>query len=650
MGAITRGLANNILSGGTIDATDGLTGTVPASNINNTSVSAITSMPATVGDFVQSVAADPSPASEGDVWYNSTTGVLKSVVALAAWSSGSPLITARSGLAGAGTQTAALAFGGQTPTFTAETEQYNGLGWASASSMNTARTLTAGTGTQTAALCAGGFIPPSSAATESYNGTTWTSVNSMNRARRTLSGMAGTNTSALVFGGYRDNPPGPTGHVDDAESWNGTSWTTSTVIPFGNYGLGGCGTQTAALGFGGGNSVPSLVATTIFWNGSSWTTGGDLNTARQYVGSGGNSTAALAFGGDTGPVSTAAELYNGTSWTNTSSLGTGRSLIGSARAGNQNAGLGFGGYQPGPTRLGLTEEFNISSNVITAAAWASGGNTNTAGYGTGGSGTQTAGLIYGRSPSPVSGQSTEEYDGTSWTAGGNLNTGRTYIAGFGIQTATIAAGGNPAPTKTAAESYNGSTWTSVTSINTGRFLAGSSGTQTSGLIFGGDVGPGFSTATEKYDGSTWTSTGNLNTARYGIRGVGTQTATIAFGGLASGPVKTGATESFNGTSWTSNPNSLNIARASGGAAGSGPSSALLFGGDASTGYVASTESWNGTNWATAPSMATARGYLAGFGSQTSALGATGYMPGSRVATEEFTGETVADNVKTITTS
>ena len=80
MGAITRGLANNILSGGTIDATDGLTGTVPASNINNTSVSAITSMPATVGDFVQSVASDPSPASEGDVWYNSTTGALKAGV------------------------------------------------------------------------------------------------------------------------------------------------------------------------------------------------------------------------------------------------------------------------------------------------------------------------------------------------------------------------------------------------------------------------------------------------------------------------------------------------------------------------------------------------------------------------------------------
>ena len=77
MGAITRGFANNILSSGTVDATDGLTGTIPASNINNTSVSAITSMPATVGDFVQSVASDPSPATAGDVWYNTTSGTFK---------------------------------------------------------------------------------------------------------------------------------------------------------------------------------------------------------------------------------------------------------------------------------------------------------------------------------------------------------------------------------------------------------------------------------------------------------------------------------------------------------------------------------------------------------------------------------------------
>ena len=44
----------------------------------------------------------------------------------------------------------------------------------------------------------------------------------------------------------------------------------------------------------------------------------------------------------------------------------------------------------------FTEEYNQSSNVITAAAWASGGNMNTArGAMAGGAGTQTAGNGFG---------------------------------------------------------------------------------------------------------------------------------------------------------------------------------------------------------------------------------------------------------------
>jgi hypothetical protein len=67
----------------------------------------------------------------------------------------------------------------------------------------------AGAGTQTAALAFGGYTPPATtAATEEYNGSTWTSVNSMNTARRYVGG-AGTQTAALAFGGdyhcYRSN-------------------------------------------------------------------------------------------------------------------------------------------------------------------------------------------------------------------------------------------------------------------------------------------------------------------------------------------------------------------------------------------------------------------------------------------------------------
>ena len=70
MGTIKQNYANNITSGGDFDATD-LSGTIPADNINNTSVSSVTTY-GTAGSGVVSVSSDPSPVSSGDVWFNST--------------------------------------------------------------------------------------------------------------------------------------------------------------------------------------------------------------------------------------------------------------------------------------------------------------------------------------------------------------------------------------------------------------------------------------------------------------------------------------------------------------------------------------------------------------------------------------------------
>jgi hypothetical protein len=74
-------------------------------------------------------------------------------------------------MAGAGTQTAALAFGGYTTVNTGATEEYDGTTWAtSPGSLNTARRGLAGAGTQTAALAFGGSIPAATAATEEWTG------------------------------------------------------------------------------------------------------------------------------------------------------------------------------------------------------------------------------------------------------------------------------------------------------------------------------------------------------------------------------------------------------------------------------------------------------------------------------------------------
>ena len=163
------------------------------------------------GQNILIVSSDPSNPTEGQIWYNSTSNLLKGYqfATVNAWASGGNLATARDQLAGAGTQTAALAFGGN-PT-SAATEEYNGTSWSGGGNLNNARKSLAGAGTQTAALAFGG-TPPITGATELYNGTSWTSnPNSMSTARNYLAGC-GTQTAGLAFGG---NAPPATGATEE---------------------------------------------------------------------------------------------------------------------------------------------------------------------------------------------------------------------------------------------------------------------------------------------------------------------------------------------------------------------------------------------------------------------------------------------------
>jgi hypothetical protein len=82
------------------------------------------------GFSIQSLSADPADPNIGQVWYNSTSGSWKvtSVTTAGSWATGNNLNTARASLAGAGTQTAALAFGGLVQ-ITGATEEYDGASW-----------------------------------------------------------------------------------------------------------------------------------------------------------------------------------------------------------------------------------------------------------------------------------------------------------------------------------------------------------------------------------------------------------------------------------------------------------------------------------------------------------------------------------------
>ena len=356
MGTITRSFANNITSGGTFDATD-LTGTIPASNIADASVGNITDVPALV--LVSTVASDPPSPDTGQIWYNTTDKVLRAYIQGAdAWATGGNLNTGRSDLGGAGgtDTTTGLAFAGRNPAGRkTDTESYNGSTWTELNDVNSAICLHGSAGTQTSALSFGGRLSPGPngyvTQTESWDGTSWTtSPGNLNTARGYLAGVGADNTSVLAFGGLL--APGPAAVT---ESWNGSAWTEVNDLNTGRYGIGGAGNQTAALGFGGNNPSPGYVALTESWNGTSWTEVNDLNTGRSYIAGCGTQTVALSFGGLVDPTQAAlTESWNGTSWTEVNDLNLARDRF--AGSGTTSSALAFGG---GPSLINqaATEEF-----------------------------------------------------------------------------------------------------------------------------------------------------------------------------------------------------------------------------------------------------------------------------------------------------
>jgi hypothetical protein len=291
------------------------------------------------GQNILIVSSDPSNPIEGQIWYNSTTNTLKGYQILAAaWASGGALPSAVFDNAAAGIQTAALNFLGNSPVINT-TVSYNGTSWSPAPSLNTSRRLSGGAGTQTSALAFGGIDDPQArlTTTERYNGSSWTSVNSLNTGRATIGGAGASNSSVLAFGGF--TALGGANPTTATESWNGSSWTSVNSLNTSRRFLAGAGTQTSALGFGGSNPPP--IGATESWNGTSWTTVSSMNTARGALGGAGIQTSALAFGGTT-PQTAATESFNGTSWTSVSNMAQARQELAGCGASNSSA-LAIGG-------------------------------------------------------------------------------------------------------------------------------------------------------------------------------------------------------------------------------------------------------------------------------------------------------------------
>jgi len=218
-------------------------------------------------------------------------------------------------------------------------------------------------GPYTSAVIAGGYDQDSPAGkrdeAETWDGSSWTEVSEINTSRYGPGGAATSNTAGLIFGGAVD--PAQT----ITEKWNGSSWTEVGDMNNAKRELAGGGTQTAAMAFGGRNP-PSTLDYAETWDGTSWTEVGDLNTGRYFTAGGVASlTDAACFGGHS-PNLANMETWNGTSWTEQADLATGRRALGGANQGPSQASLAFGGFAT--DIVAASEEFTagLANKTITS--------------------------------------------------------------------------------------------------------------------------------------------------------------------------------------------------------------------------------------------------------------------------------------------
>ena len=585
-------------------------------------------------------------AIEGEVFYNSASGKVASHIATGAWSAGAPMFTGRNDLAGFGTQTATACFGGVDATAVSnDTEEYNGSGWSAGEDMPSAIYEHAGTGTLTAGLSVGGTLPGGiTNVTNEYDGTDWAAGGTYPAATIRLQ-ACGTQTAALAAGGGR-----PTISAVVCE-YNGSAWTAnpspSGDLPAAIQYHRMTGILTSAVSFGGGPSGPVTGATATY-NGTAWTAQtATLNDTRSRLGGAGETdSSAVAFGGfaPNGTVNT--ELWDGSSWTEVANMGTARYAL--AGTGTKTSALGSGGYTSG--RLSATEEFNLSINTITAGAWSSGGNMNTARGYIAGFGVQTSAVAAGGYNGTARVSNVEEYNGSAWSNATALPGAYAYGGGAGTEPAGLHWGGtNPGGAVNTTFEYDGSSWTSGGNLSEAKYNTGSAGTQTAALAAGGvppDNTPPYTNDTEEYDGSSWTAGGDMNTHSQAMGGAGTQTAGVMFGRGAIPSDDDKNIEEYNGSSWTTSPAKMQVCEEFSASSQNAPSSDSIIFGDSST--IVSTEQWNGTVCVTAPNLAAARNKAGGAGTGSSGLAFGGLTPGAINTTEEFAaGSSALGTAKTI---
>ena len=219
------------------------------------------------------------------------------------------LSTARTRNAGLGvSRIASMTVAGQNAsgTYQTSTEEYNGSAVTAGGAISVAKNQPGACGSLTAGLVQGGYLGSDGSKTsEHYNGTSFSNGGTASSVGGDGSRVAGTQSDALATGGYFSS------YRDDAESYNGSSWSTEADTPVATcyHAMAGTG-HNAGYVFLGTNNGGSETNHTFLYNGSAWST---LNTAPNVLNS--------FLGGGTGldflvirRGANASMIWDGTSW------------------------------------------------------------------------------------------------------------------------------------------------------------------------------------------------------------------------------------------------------------------------------------------------------------------------------------------------
>ena len=315
------------------------------------------------GYNIKKVSSNPANPKEGQIWYNSTTSQLKVQQSLAgAWESANAKLRLSEGPATIGSKVGMVAVGGYAPGgHTAAVDEYNGTTYSVATNYPTTVYAGGGHGTLTAGLIAGGNQSGATYKNESYtyDGSSWTSAPNINNARNGCATSIGTQTAALMHGGYTSTDP-LAGQVH-TEEFNGTSWSEQNNLSTGRAHGGSGGTQTAGIYFCGettnaGTFNTRCPNTTEEYDGSSWSGGGTVPGNFTRLNGSGLQTACFRIGGASPTVVSTTDYYNGSSWASAAALGSAQNWASSGGTGANDSIIGGG--RGSSTYTSVTQEYS----------------------------------------------------------------------------------------------------------------------------------------------------------------------------------------------------------------------------------------------------------------------------------------------------